>query len=311
MTLLLACGGGGSGGTAATGTPTMNDPNTPPPNPLTVFMPTAGSRTIQDFQAITDSSASNTVLSVSSVAEEGNFGNEVNPTRVSGTTYLVPLPGNAARISVNTSAPLDDISLITNGSYTSNFTSMITNGVTVGDVTFARGRIAATRVADSSPLGFETFAGWLDGSVFGTTQITIGASGSEEYRFISYIVGVPAGSNPSATGSETSGTWEGSAVATIKADRTFVRGDATIDIDDLSSPDVDVTLDNWRMATSEALSTDMDAITYTDLQLASGAFEDPSGNAQVFGRFYGTGHNEVGGRFNTMDVIGAFGGTRQ
>lgn len=37
-----------------------------------------------------------------------------------------------------------------------------------------------------------------------------------------------------------------------KADRTFVRGDATVDIDDFLNPNVDITLDNWHMINGQA-----------------------------------------------------------
>ena len=136
-------------------------------------------------------------------------------------------------------------------------------------------------------------------------QITLGESGSEQHRFISYLAGVPATSDPSSTGSA---TWEGAAVATIKADRTFILGDASITVD-FTNTDVDVTLDDWRGLDNQTVSS-VSAISYEDLTLTDGAFEG-SGNDQVEGRFYGTGHTEVGGFFNTEMVTGAFGGTRQ
>ncbi|MCY4032021.1 MAG: hypothetical protein OXF05_07885, partial [Hyphomicrobiales bacterium] len=171
------------------------------------------------------------------------------------------------------------------------------------DVTLARGNLTATFAG--SELEFQTFAGWMDGSVFGTTQIAIGNT-SPQYRFVSYAVGVPATDNPSAAGG--SATWEGSAVASIKADRTFILGDAEITVN-FADTNVDLMFDNWRGLDNQAVSG-MSAITYEDLTLTDGAFER-SGNEQVEGRFYGTGHAEVGGFFNTETVTGAFGGTRQ
>ena len=194
----------------------------------------------------------------------------------------------------------------TNGEYTSTSTS----GVTVNGATLARGTLTGTRAEGTTPFEFQSFAGWLNGSIFGTTQIEFGASGSEQYRFISYLTGVPATNNPSASGSETSATWNGTTVASIKADRTFILGDATVTIPDFTNADVDVTLDNWRGLDNQAVSG-MSAIIYRDLDLAGGSFVPNNANEQISGRFYGTGHTEVGGFFNTETVTGAFGGTRQ
>ena len=189
---------------------------------------------------------------------------------------------------------------------------MVTSGVSNSDVTLARGHLKGTRARDENgmnvagaPIEVQTFAGWLDGSIFGTTQLSLGVSGSEEYRFISYLVGVPATDNPSSTGSA---TWEGAAVASIKANRNFILSNAEITVD-FTDTTVDLEFGNWRNLSNRALSS-MDAITYDNLTLTDGAFEG-FGGEQVEGRFYGTDHAEVGGFFNTMDVTSAFGGRRQ
>ena len=75
--------------------------------------------------------------------------------------------------------------------------------------------------------------------------------------------------------------------------------------------------DNWHMLPNMDSMvegdeiTGMVAITYEDLMLTSGAFESSGNGNQAEGRFFGTNHNGVGGFFNTPDVTGAFGGTRQ
>ena len=216
---------------------------------------------------------------------------------------------------------LADISLITKNAYfsDSNYISEITNGITIEGIegiTFARGNLTGTRAADSSPLEFKTFAGWLDDSIFGTIQISIGSPDSDDkqYQFISYNVGVYDAvtfTNPTATGSETtSAAWEGATVASVKASREFIFGDATVTVN-FTDTNVDLEFDNWRDLNNQKLS-DMDPITYENAVLGSGRFSlMRNGITRAFGRFYGTGHTEVGGHFNTEDIEGAFGGTRQ
>ena len=254
----------------------------------------------------------NAIIVISGLSEVENSESQIVPTPASLSEYYVALPGNNSSLKFHL-ASIDDLSLVANDSFfgTSSYTSMITNGATVGNATLARGRLTGTREADDTPLEFETFSGWLSGSVFGTTQIAVGASGNEreQYRFISYSVGVISGSAPSATGTETSATWEGATVATVKADRTFMLGDAGITVN-FTDTDVDLMFDNWRGLDNQAVSG-MSAITYQNLTLntTNGSFR--STDRQVQGIFYGTGHTEVGGYFNTMSVAGAFGGTRQ
>ena len=158
---------------------------------------------------------------------------------------------------------------------------------------------------DNTPFEVQTFARWLNGSVFGTTQIEFGATGSEQYRFVSYAVGLPSSSNPASTGSA---TWEGATVASIKADRTFILGEATITVN-FTDMNVDLVFDEWRGLDNQALSS-MQPITYNDLTLTNGSFTLSANNEQIQRRFY-ENHNEVGGFFNTEMVTGAFGAKRQ
>ena len=335
MMLLMACGGGGGGTAAVAPTPmNMPDPMNPPtttpptdgggtPNPLANlanFESSTGHSTIQMVSEIATNS--NVDLLTSSVAEVGNFGSEENTNCIpSRNVCSVPrLPNDdptaSLRFEIGQSvvSRVRDVSLIPQASayFFGDYTSMVTAGVSNSNVTLARGNLMGTRVSDErgmsvagAPIEVQSFAGWLDGSIFGTTQISAGTSGSEEYRFISYLAGVPATDNPSSTGSA---TWEGAAVASIKADRTFILGDATVTVN-FTDTNVDLMFDDWRGLDNQAVSG-MSAISYEDLTLTGGAFEG-SGNDQVQGRFYGTDHAEVGGFFNTADVTGAFGGTRE
>ena len=283
------------------------------PNPLANlanFESSTGHSTIQAVSGIV--SGNGVDLLASSQARADSFGSEVALVCL-GHSCVAFLSGDDINnlLTFNRTV-VRDISLVSQTAYFTNgeYTSTSTSGVTVNGATLARGTLTGTRAEGTTPFEFQSFAGWLNGSIFGTTQIEFGASGSEQYRFISYLAGVPATNNPSASGSETSATWNGTTVASIKADRTFILGDATVTIPDFTNADVDVTLDNWRGLDNQAVSG-MSAIIYRDLDLAGGSFVPNNANEQISGRFYGTGHTEVGGFFNTEAVTGAFGGTRQ
>ena len=304
--LLMACGGGGGGSTNTVArTPTMTPPtdnggggDVNPLAELSRFVSTAGSQTIRDIQEITVTSGVN-LLSSHAYADE--MLELVNRASCNQTLCAIILNSSLGSFGFQPTNSTPNLSFF--GDTLNNTNSQITNGQNVDDVTLARGNLTGTKT--NIPVEFQTFAGWLDGSIFGTTQTAIGASGSEQYRFISYAVGVPATDNPSSTGSA---TWDGAVVASIKADRTFILGDAEITVN-FTDTNVDLRFDEWRGLDNQAISG-MSAITYSDLALSSGSFTG-SGNEQVQGRFYGNSHEEVGGFFNTETVTGAFGGTRQ
>ena len=304
---LMACGGGG-GGTATVTPTTPTNPNPPtggvvnPLADLANFVPTTGSQTIQDIQAITGANGSNFILS--HAYESGQLELAHMSNCASGVCVIVF--NNPFAVS-NFDTTSNNPNLAFFDSPLDNIISRITNSTDVGDINFARGSLTGRRgVGVGTNVEFQSFTGWLDGSIFGTTQLAFVETGqsSEQYRFISYAVGVPATSNPT-TGTT---TWEGAAVGSIKADRTFILGDAEITVD-FTNSNVDLEFDNWRNLDNQELSS-MQPITYNDLALSSGSFTG-SGNEQVQGRFYGNSHEEVGGWFNTETLTGAFGGTRQ
>ena len=77
----------------------------------------------------------------------------------------------------------------------------------------------------------------------------------------------------------------------------------------LATPVV-VELENLRdINDPEALQTR--SFTFRDLSLDGNGVFKQTRLIQVEGRFYGTGHEEVGGWFNGDEVTGAFGGTRR
>lgn len=218
----------------------------------------------------------------------------------------------------------------------STYRSRTSSTAIIGDVNFARGSLTATRAHDNTLLEFQTFAGWFDGRIFTTKQILIGESGSKQYRFISYYLASAdryidpdyhhssfyGGTTPSGTGSA---IWEGVAVASIKDVAaiehgwSFIRGDATIDIDDLTNPDVDLRFDNWHLIDGREVLLPViifegaeinrfgNFISFNDDLPSLNGFRRP----QAEGVFHGDNQEAVGGTFETKTLAGAFAGVRQ
>lgn len=191
---------------------------------------------------------------------------------------------------------------------------------TIGDVSFARGSLTGTRAHDNAHLEFQTFAGWLDGGIFGTTRIKVTESGRERYGFISYFVGEyrfhpTTDEPPSGTGSA---TWEGAVVASIKDitaisnGQSFIHGDATIDIDDLANPDVDLVFDNWHTIDGRRVRQQSAATTFYNVPIGNKSnFRFTDEKRQLHGWFHGLNQREVGGYFQDDTLAGAFGAVRQ
>lgn len=150
-----------------------------------------------------------------------------------------------------------------------------------------------------------TYAGWLDGSIFGISDLRFEEDGEEIMRYgAGFSAGNDSGTNPAGTGSA---TWNGLMIGGTKQADHVIQGDATIDIDDLASPDVDIIFSNVRNLNTGLNIADM---IWTDLAVTNGRFNSTA-NGEIEGTFYGTTHQEVGGIFNRAEIIGGFGAVRQ
>lgn len=176
-----------------------------------------------------------------------------------------------------------------------------------GDATLVQGRGAA-RQNDGTTLEFQSFAGWIDGSVFGINAIEVTESASSTTYFTGYSFGNASGTNPSGTGRS---VWNGVFIGINRASSSHagapVHGDVTIDIDDLANPDVDFTISS--VGRINDMATSRVSYNYNDMPLRNGIFEEENG--QVKGSFYGDNHEEVGGFLQDINHFGAFGATRQ
>ena len=117
--------------------------------------------------------------------------------------------------------------------------------------------------------------------------------------------GLYTGSNPTGLGSATwTGVMTGWDLIRYEAGTTrLILGDARIDIDDLSDPDVDVEFTGIQDVTRGTSRPDM---VWNDLTLTNGAFNDGA-EPTISGAFYGSAHQEVGGVFDRDRIAGAFG----
>lgn len=152
---------------------------------------------------------------------------------------------------------------------------------------------------------YTVYAGWLDHNFFGVVRerhqgrnIYDTVQGMEEVFAAS--VGTASGSNPMTGSAE----WMGLVVA---LDRTapdqVVQGQATLtyDFDDNT---LDALFSNLRGAHTYS------DLSWTDLAVTNGRFNQGSGANSIDGTFYGDEHKEVGGVFERSNLVGAFGGVR-
>ena len=115
-----------------------------------------------------------------------------------------------------------------------------------------------------------------------------------------------SGANPQGTGSATyTGVMAGIDVTQHEPGTThLILGEATIDVDDLSNPDVDVAFTGLWDVRAGSARPDM---VWSDLPLTNGAFNE---GETISGLFYGPAQQEVGGVFDRDDITGAFGAKR-
>ena len=160
-----------------------------------------------------------------------------------------------------------------------------------------------------------SFGGWLHQSTFGLSVIAISTTLGDRSLF-SFSLGSPSGTNPRLGNA----TWIGGMLG-IEVQTTDVGdiygGDATITVD-LDDSTADVLFDNI-LENGEVPQPDM---AWNDVPLAGGTFRRDTRREEVVtilprlegslieGRFYGAAHQEVGGIFETPEMLGAFGASR-
>ena len=133
---------------------------------------------------------------------------------------------------------------------------------------------------------------WLDYSVFAMVDDSVAVSFGD----------FPA-TDPTRIGG---GVWRGAMVGIDAATRERIEGDAKIEIDDFTRPDIDIAFTGIRDARGRTRAD----LLWQDVPIMRGQFEARDRTGSVEGRFFGSDHEEVGGIFRRDRLVGAFGGSR-
>ena len=159
----------------------------------------------------------------------------------------------------------------------------------------------------------EVYGGWMKHSFFAAQSdlFTDPADPNEGYtRVISYAVGDTPGTNPAVEGSARwYGLMVGYGVGPSERGRAF-RGDATISVQlRQSGMEAGVAFTGIVDLETGAMR---EAMAWDGMTVRDGAFESETAPAdKVSGRFFGRGHEEIGGIFERDGIAGAFGGERR
>ena len=134
--------------------------------------------------------------------------------------------------------------------------------------------------------------------------------------FDASALGVANDATPAAVQGMTA-TWMGMMIGADVSDTVtrgqFLRGDATLVIDDLANPDIGVVFSDFRDLETGATLADRTIAPRQNVPLEGGSFGDkPAGSDDyIQGRFVGENHGGVVGIFERNNVVGSFGGNRQ
>lgn len=284
MTFLLACGGGGGGG-GGTAAPLPDFPvsSTAQARSLTGGMPPPSLSSAQ-IEQVTDTrvEASDTLLVSNVLAASGGTTQRLTPSCSGTVCSNLVIDGGTITLD-----------LFNQPEGRSNRRAvMVKNGVTLAEAV----------LTESDGDQHQSYGGWLDGSIFAVSAAVFDESLAV---LAGFSAGNDSGSNPTGTGSA---AWSGIMVGAFHRSISridVIQGDASIDIDDLSSPDVDVAFTDIKNLDARS---DVDAMSWSNLVLNNGAFAAVDGSIE--GAFYGANHEEVGGAFDRNNIIGSFGASR-
>ena len=163
------------------------------------------------------------------------------------------------------------------------------------------------------------YGGWLDDGAFfvNRTVRDVGVhAGGLATVFDASAVGVANPTAPTALRGM-SGSWEGTMIGADVSDTVtfgqFVRGDATLVIEDFADPYVDVVFSNLHDLETGARLDHRSIASWEDIPLNDGSFgEKPVASVDyIQGQFLGGNHAGVAGVFQRSEVVGSFGANRQ
>ena len=166
------------------------------------------------------------------------------------------------------------------------------------------------------------YGGWLNDGAFFVNRTILTVRDEQDQPtglgtvFDASALGVASAMAPAAARGM-SASWKGVMIGVDVSDLVtrgqFVRGDATLVIDDFANPDVDVAFDNLHDLETGARLDGRSIPPWENIPLDGSAFgEKPTGsNDYIQGRFIGEGHAGVVGIFERSEIVGSFGANRQ
>ena len=166
------------------------------------------------------------------------------------------------------------------------------------------------------------FGAWLDDGAFFVNETTLtvrdvmGRPVGLGTVFDASAMGVASAGAPAPVRGM-SATWKGMMIGVDVSDAVtrgqFLRGDATLVVDDLADPDVDVAFGNLRDLETGARLEGRTIAPFENVPLDGASFgaKPVGGGDYIQGRFVGADHAGVVGVFERSKVVGSFGGNRQ
>ena len=308
MTLLLACGGGGTASVIPTTPPTGGEGGEP------IELQALPTALITNAEAARNLITGSTSPTATATEAQQTFRSRimdadvlfasdayvVSPATPGGATVStnggVIINGNTHRVS------LTDIQMgVADRFDLVRFNSAYAPVMVHREVTLAQ--YSAAGLDGSDVYEYLSYGGWLTNSAFSVDMLTINDGSDDES---SLLVGVSYGDNlgsrPSIGGNNVS--WIGSMVGVNRDTGDIIQGTANIQIfGDNTNIDL-IEFNNISNLTNSSVS--IGDMSWTNISLGTdGTFTSTTGG-DIDGTFYGDG-SEVGGTFNRNSIIGAFG----
>ena len=313
--LLAACGGGGGGGAAA---PVLPD-ETPPAFLISEATATRAitqvGGTAPDDNAPSPSDLATEIVEIAQMPNIALLFSEIGTGEIEASRMITCARGEMvcqADIQIGQNPPrmedqdietIDGPVLLNDGEGLAGYSDGFNFVMTDEDIPLAQAR-AAGRL-DGVRYEFQGYGGWLEYSAFVIQYQSAMVGGRRQSFSSAYSFGNASELSPNANA-----RWDGVMVGAAKNDGDIVQGEAVIQWDNGTPGQVSGYFNNIKNLT-EGEDFTPTLITWNSIPLTGGAFSSDNAFANVsgsiHGNFYGNNNEEVGGIFDSDDIIGAFG----
>ncbi|MCY4054185.1 MAG: hypothetical protein OXE98_09970 [Hyphomicrobiales bacterium] len=298
--LLVACGGGGSGGSTNTPSVALE----PLPNRLVANTDQTRNRVGGTAPpSLSSTEIGRTIASIAGNADTLLFD-------VDGATSATCNDAMCTYILNGVVFPvtIDEYSTQNFGDeegatgYNQNNEAVMTDrGFTIGQ------RRVAGRITDGGIVNvkYQMYGGWNDDNHFGIERAVSKGGSDPGTEIRTYSFGEGSGSSPTT---ETLINYTGVMIGTDTRTEQVVHGDATIQFVVSNANLLETVI--FQNIVNLSSGADVDIINFNNIDLNSdGTFGSASGD--IKGTFYGTGHEGIGGIFDKDNILGAFGAVQQ